>query len=103
MGVLLSLSFITMSCFCLAMEKHRKQIIMVELNACLSCFFRPLAWVLLISTFYMSSQLYGWTIGPVVFFGMLIGSLVPLILLLTYRAKAIPLVAILLPIVVYIS
>jgi hypothetical protein len=92
-----------MSCFCLAMEKHRENIITAELSPYLCVLFKPISWVLLIITFYISGQLYGWSIGPAVFFGALAGSLIPLILLLTYHAKVIPVVALFLPIAVLIT
>lgn len=101
MYLLISLSFLSMSLFCLAMDKHRDDIISVELSPYLCYFFRPLAWGVLIITFYFSGQLYGWSIGPAVFFGALAGGLLPLIFLLTYRAKIIPLIAIVLPIMAY--
>jgi hypothetical protein len=91
-----------MSFFCLAMEKHREDIITAKLSPYLCYLFRPIAWILLLINFYISGQLYGWSIGPAVFFGALAGSLIPLILLLTYQAKIIPVVAITLPIVAYI-
>ena len=103
MIVLLSLSFTTMTLFCLAMAKHRKQIVSIELPRLVTACFRPLAWFMLLITVYLSVTFYGWSIGPAVFFGALSGSLVPLILLLTYRATIIPLLAVILPVISYIS
>lgn len=103
MVLLLSLSFVTMTLFCLAMEKHRKQIFLTESPRFVKACFRPLAWLMLLITVYLSVSLYGWSIGPAVFFGALSGSLVPLILLLTYRATIIPLLAVILPVISYIS
>jgi len=85
--------------FCLAMEKHRQQLTDKEFPQFLSRSFRPLAWLLLIITFYISGKLYGWSIGPAAFFAALTAALLPLILLLTYRAKVVPIVAIILPLV----
>lgn len=103
MTLLLSLSFVTMTLFCLAMEKHRKQIISLALPCFVNACFRPIAWLMLLLCFYLSVELYGWSIGPAVFFGALSGCLLPLILLLTYRAAIIPMLAVILPIISYIS
>ncbi|MFT4724798.1 MAG: hypothetical protein ACJA0T_000265 [Colwellia sp.] len=94
MVLLLSLSFVTMTLFCLAMEKHRKQIFLTESPRFVKACFRPLAWLMLLITVYLSVSLYGWSIGPAVFFGALSGSLVPLIFLITFRANFIPLLAV---------
>ncbi len=99
MLLLMALSFSAMVLFSMAMEKHRQQVITKELPAFLSRSFRPLAWLLLIITFYISGKLYGWSIGPAIFFGVLTAALLPLILLLTYRAKAVPILALILPLV----
>jgi hypothetical protein len=85
--------------FCLAMEKHREQVISAELPVMVQRVFRPLAWLLLTFTAYMGVEIYGWSIGPAVFFGALTSALFPLILLLTYRAKLAPIFAIILPII----
>ena len=90
MILLISLSFISMSLFCLAMKKHRKKLITQKLSPKVCRLFKPLAWLLLVFTLYISIGLYGWSIGPAVFIGALSGSLLPLILLLTYRAKMVP-------------
>ena len=97
MLLLICLSFTSMVLFCLAMEKHREQVLDAELPVILQSFFRPLAWTLLTFTAYVGVELYGWSIGPAVFFGALTASLFPLILLLTYKAKSVPIVAIILP------
>lgn len=99
MTLLLCLSFASMTLFCLAMDKHRKQIISRELPANLVKSFKPLAWVMTLVTFMLSIELYAWSIGPAVFFGALGGALLGLILLLTYYAKSVPLLAISLPII----
>lgn len=99
MILLMCLSFTAMVLFCLAMEKHREQVIDIELPQFLSRAFRPLAWLLVMVTFYISGELYGWSIGPAVFFGALTAALLPLILLLTYQAKIVPILALVLPIV----
>jgi hypothetical protein len=83
--------------FCLAMDKHRDQVLEKELPLILVRFFRPLAWCILIIIFYFSAQLYGWSIGPAVFFGALTIALLMLILLLTYKAKVVPALAAILP------
>ena len=56
MLLLTSLSFLTMVLFCMAMEKHREQVIDRELPQFILRAFRPLAWVLLTITFYLSAQ-----------------------------------------------
>jgi len=83
--------------FCLAMEKHREQLLDKELPPFLVRTFRPLAWLFLLFIFYISAQIYGWSIGPAVFFGALTAALLPLILLLTYKAKIVPALALILP------
>ncbi|MGV2872708.1 DUF3325 domain-containing protein [Colwellia sp. E150_009] len=107
MILLMSLCFVSMSLFCLAMDKHRKQIlspkfINVQLPNILVLSFKPLAWLMLLITLTISVEQYGWSIGPAVFFGALSGCLLPLILLLTYRANLIILVSILLPIFLFV-
>jgi len=97
MLLLICLGFSTMVLFCMAMEKHRQQVINSEVPQYLSNSFRPMAWLLLVITFYMSGDLYGWSIGPAVFFGALTAALLALILLLTYKAEVVPLLAIILP------
>ena len=97
MLLLMSLSFTSMVLFCLAMPKHREQVLSNELPALLVVSFRPFAWILLIITFFINVEFYGWSIGPALFFGVLSASLLPLILLLTYRPKIVPLLAIILP------
>lgn len=87
MFVLISLCFTVMVLFCLAMSKHREQILDKKISNVVVRFFRPLAWLLLISTAYLSVQLFGWSIGPALLFGALTMALLLLILLLTYRAK----------------
>jgi hypothetical protein len=89
--------------FCLAMEKHRAQVFSVELPTIVQGAFRPLAWILLVFTAYIGVVLYGWSIGPAVFFGALTVALLPLILLLTYNAKLVPIAAIILPIIAIIQ
>ncbi len=101
--LLLSISFVTMTLFCLAMEKHRKLIISLTLPSAVNACFRPFAWLMLLISFDLSVDLYGWSIGPAVFFGMLSGCLLPFILLLTYRPAIIPILAGLQPIIFYIS
>jgi len=92
-----------MTLFCLAMEKHRKLIIPLALPSAVNTCFRPLAWLMLLLSFDLSVDLYGWSIGPAAFFGMLSGCLLPFILLLTYRPTIIPILAGLQPIIFYIS
>ena len=99
MLLLTCLSFSAMVLFCLAMEKHREQVFDIELPQLLSNAFRPLAWLLLVIIFYISGRLYGWSIGPAIFFGALTAALLPLILLLTYKAKIVPILAVILPLV----
>jgi hypothetical protein len=92
-----------MALFCMAMDKHRQQVIDKALPLMLTRSFRPLAWLLLVTTFYVSIELYGWSIGPAVFFGALTAALFALILLLTYQAKAVLILAIILPLVAVVS
>jgi hypothetical protein len=97
-----------MTLFCLAMEKHRKQILSpilakFNLSNMVVISFRPFAWLLLLIALNFSVEQYGWSIGPAVFFGVLSACLLPLILLLTYRANLIILVSMLLPIISFIN
>jgi len=100
MLLLICLSFSAMVLFCLAMEKHRQRVTDKALPPFLSHSFKPLAWLILVIAFYISGKLYGWSIGPAVFFGALTAALLPLILLLTYRAKVVLIVAIALPLII---
>jgi len=102
MLVLISLSFSTMVLFCLAMAKHREQVLQREISTLSVTFFRPLAWVLLAFTAYMSINMFGWSIGGAVLFGALMVASLLLILLLTYQATIIPHIAIVLSIFVSI-
>jgi len=79
------------------MEKHRLQLLNQDLPNALVLCCKPLAWLLLVIIWMLSVDLYGWSIGPAVFFGALTAALLPLILLVTYRANAIPVVAFILP------
>lgn len=97
MLLLICFCFPAMVFFCLAMGKHREQVLEKELPLFLVRSFKPLAWFLLIIIFYFSAQLYGWSIGPAVFFGALTVALLVLILLLTYKAKIVPVLAAILP------
>jgi hypothetical protein len=101
MLLLIALSFTSMVLFCLAMPKHRTQMLTNELSWLLVATCKPLAWFLLMVTFYLSVECYGWSIGPALFFGVLSAALLALILLLTYRPKIIPSLAIVLPITTY--
>jgi len=94
---LICFSFSTMVIFCLAMDKHCDQILEKELPLFIVRAFRPLAWLFLIIIFYFSAQLYGWSFGPAVFSGALTVALLMLILLLTYIAKIVPVLAAILP------
>jgi len=107
MILLMSLCFVSMTLFCLAMEKHRKQILSSKfinfpLPQIMVVSFKPLAWVMLFITLTISVEQYGWSIGSAVFFGALSGCLLPLILLLTYRANLIILVSVLLAIILFV-
>ena len=90
MLILTSLSFLVMVLFCLAMEKHRKQVFVQTMPKVAILLFRPLAWLALIFTAYLSVALFGWSIGPALLFGALTMATLLLILLLTYRAKIVP-------------
>ena len=103
MLVLTSLCFIAMVLFCLAMTKHREQVIVHEVSILAVRFFRPLAWSLLSFTAYLSVELYGWSIGPALLFGALTIATLLLILLLTYRAKIVPKLAIVMSLMASIS
>jgi len=103
MILLMSLSFLAMVLFCLAMEKHRQQVINSELPPFLIHSFRPLAWLLLIITFYISGEIYGWSIGPAVYFGALTAALFSLILLLTYQARIVPLLSLISPLIACVN
>ena len=108
MILLMSLCFVSMTLFCLAMEKHRKQILSpilakFNLSNMVVISFRPFAWLLLLIALNISVEQYGWSIGPAVFFGVLSGCLLPLILLLTYRANLIILVSLFVPIMLLLT
>ncbi len=97
MFVITSLSFSAMVLFCLAMDKHRKQVLEQKISILAVRFFRPIACLILFFTAYLSVQQFGWSIGLAVLFGALTISTLVLILLLTYRAKVVPKVAVVLP------
>lgn len=103
MLILTSLSFIAMVLFCLAMSKHCEQVLGQKVSNMTITFFRLLAWLVLTFTAYVSIYLFGWSIGPAVFFGALTVATLLLILLLTYQAKIIPKIAILLSLLTGIS
>ncbi len=103
MLVLTSLSFSTMVLFCLAMTKHREQVLESEISILAVRFFRPFAWLLLLFTGYISVDMYGWSIGPALLFGAFTIATLLLILLLTYRAKIVPELAIVLSIIASMS
>ena len=103
MFVLTCLSFAAMVLFCLAMDKHRKQVLEQKVSILAVWFFRPAAWLLLLFTTYLSVEQFGWSIGIAVLFGALTIATLVLILLLTYRAKIVPYVAIVLSLLVGIT
>lgn len=103
MFVLTSLSFSAMVLFCLAMDKHRKQVLEQKVSTIAVRFFRPTAWLILLFTTYLSVNQFGWSIGISVLFGALTIATLVLILLLTYRARIVPQVAIALSLVVSIT
>lgn len=103
MLVLTSLNFAAMVLFCLAMTKHREVVLEQRISNLVVKFFKPLAWTLLTLTAYLSTHLYGWSIGPALFFGSLTVAILALILLLTYQVKKVPLIAIVLPLMASIS
>jgi hypothetical protein len=92
------LSFPIMVLFSAAMPRHSEQIFQREINPSFALYFRTIAWVLLAFTFYLSGTLFGWSIGPAVFFGALTIAVLLLILLLTYREKIIMPLALVLPV-----
>jgi len=94
MLLLTSLSFLVMVLFCLAMDKHRKQVFVQTMPKIATSLFRPLAWLVLLFTAYLSVALFGWSIGPALLFGALTMATLLLILALTYRAKIVPRLAI---------
>ncbi len=99
MLLLMSLSFFTMSLFCVAMTKHRKQVFDLNVNNAIVLTFKPLAWLALLGTAYLSVKFYGWSIGPAVFVGVLTAAIFTIVLLVTYRAKSLPRLAVVLPLV----
>jgi len=103
MLVLISFSFAAMMLFCLAMTKHRKQVLEDEISSLTVRFFRPFAWLLLLFIGYLSVDMYGWSIGPALFFGALTIAILLLILLLTYRAKIVPPLAVIMPLIASIG
>jgi hypothetical protein len=90
MFLLTNLSFLTMVLFCLAMDKHRKQVLVQTMPKVAILLFRPLAWLVLFLTAYLSVTLFGWSIGPAFLFGALTMATLLLILVLTYRATIVP-------------
>ncbi len=94
MLLLTSLSFLAMVLFCLAMNKHRKQVFEQTLPKLAVLLFRPLAWFVLMFTAYLSVALFGWSIGPALLFGALTMATLLLILALTYRATIVPQLAV---------
>ncbi|WP_057830019.1 DUF3325 domain-containing protein [Colwellia sp. TT2012] len=103
MLVLTSLSSSAMVLFCLAMSKHREQVLAYQVSSLVVRFLRPLAWLLLSFTAYLSVELFGWSIGPALLFGALTIATLLLILLLTYRAKIVPPLAIVISLLASIS
>ncbi len=103
MFVLTSLSFSAMVLFCLAMDKHRKQVLEQKVPIIAVRFFRPIAWLILLFTTCLSVKQFGWSIGISVLFGALTVATLLLILLLTYRAKIVPQVAIALSLAASVS
>lgn len=94
MLLLTSLGFLAMVFFCLAMDKHRKQVLVQTMPKIATLLFRSLAWLVLFLTAYLSVTLFGWSIGPALLFGALTIATLLLILVLTYRAKIVPQLAI---------
>jgi hypothetical protein len=94
MFLLTNLSFLTMVLFCLAMDKHRKQVLVQTMPKVAILLFRPLAWLVLFLTAYLSVTLFGWSIGPAFLFGALTMATLLLILVLTYRATIVPQLAV---------
>ncbi|OUR82571.1 hypothetical protein A9Q75_05880 [Colwellia psychrerythraea] len=103
MFVLISLCFSVMVLFCLAMKKHREQVLTQTVPNLVVLFFRPLAWLLLLLTAYLSVELFGWSIGLALLFGALTIATLLLTLLLTYRANIVPRLAIALPFMASLS
>ncbi len=95
MLVLISLSFCVMVLFALAMTKHREQALSGDVSNLVIGLFRPLAWITLSFTVYISVQMFGWSIGLSVLFGALMLAALMVILLLTYHVKIILHIAIL--------
>ena len=103
MLLLMSFSFFTISLFCVAMTKHRKQVFDLSINNRMVLVFRPLAWLSLLGTAYLSVEFYGWSIGPALFTGALTATIFTVVLLLTYRPKLLPGLAVALPIVAIVN
>ena len=103
MLLLTSLSFLVMVLFCLGMNKHREQVLTKTLPKVAILLFRPLAWLALLFTAYLSVVLFGWSIGPALLFGALTVATLLLTLLLTYRANIVPRLAIALPFMASLS
>jgi hypothetical protein len=92
-----------MALFCLAMNKHRQQIIGQELPNIMVRFFRPSAWLLLMFTANLSIEQFGWSIGPALLFGALTIAILLLTLLLTYQAKRVLPLVVCLPLIALIN
>ncbi len=101
--MLLLMSFFTMSLFCVAMTKHRKQVFNINFNNTLVLTLRPLAWLSLLGTAYLSVEFYGWSIGPSLLVGALSAAFFSVVLLLTYRPKWLPGFAVALPVVAIVN
>jgi hypothetical protein len=89
--------------FCLAMTKHREQVLTVKVPVLVVRSFRPLAWLLLLYTGYLSIDIYGGSIGAALLFGALTIATLLLILLLTYQAKIVPAFAMCMSLTVFTS
>lgn len=100
---LICLNFSAMVLFCLAMSKHRKQVLAHKVSSLVVSCFRPSAWLLLVFTANLSVELYGWSIGPALFIGSLSVSILVLILLITYQVRRVPQFAFVLALMASIS
>ncbi len=103
MLILISLNFLAMVLFCLAMSKHREQVLTYKISTFIVSFFKPLAWLLLLFTANLSVEFFGWSIGPALFIGSLSVAILLLILLITYQVKRVPQFALVLSLMVSIS
>lgn len=79
-----ALTYTGFAALCLAMNRHARAVLKRELPPLQRHFLRTAGWVALTVSLFMAAAQAGWPIGTVEWFGMLTGSAVSFVLLLTY-------------------